>query len=138
MFRSVIGFSTASALAIDNRELEPTQRLSVRESVFRLEEEEEEKEQVKGKEQKNNNKKNKEQKKDNNKSKEDEEDKDEQSSTVKPAPFAPFGLLEPLALRQARKSISSVLPRLCELATIRAELVKVESELKALCNKTSD
>ncbi|CAD5209083.1 unnamed protein product [Bursaphelenchus xylophilus] len=44
-------------------------------------------------------------------------------------PFVPFGVLEPMPVKQARKTIDILLPRLAELATIQNEIKHIEAQL---------
>lgn len=47
--------------------------------------------------------------------------------------YRPFGLLEPLVAKQARKTmVEKVLPTICDLANVQNELRQIEKELTQL------
>ncbi|CAD5206370.1 unnamed protein product [Bursaphelenchus okinawaensis] len=87
--KNIIGFSTASALSVDNREIEPTKRVDIKEDVFEI----------------------------------------TNTTSKSERPFAPFGIFEPMVVKQARNTMSNLLPRLAELASVQKELRSIENEL---------
>lgn len=47
--------------------------------------------------------------------------------------FRPFGLLEPLSAKHARKSITTILPLLCDLANLKIQINNLNKEINKIC-----
>lgn len=49
--------------------------------------------------------------------------------------FRPFGILEPFCIKTARKYIDSSIQLICEIATIRGDILKITQEYFRLKNE---